>query len=109
MSKHAFRNFLDENKGRTFKQGVTRIKGKKNSNPKYKKKPGRRVSNRSAIGHMTAMFNEWYRSRVMTRYHAKHFVCVNKHVLRKWVAAYIDRGRIVEGLTANNQATLKIK
>ena len=109
MSKYAFRNFLDENRGLTFKQGVTRVKGKKNSNPTYKKKPGKRISNRSALGHMTYIFNEWYRTRIAVRYNSKHFVCVNKHVLGKWVAAYIDSGRITEGIAGNNQATLTIK
>ena len=92
--KYAFLTFLRENKGQSFKPGNVKIKAKKNNNRRHPGKPAKTIHNRSALAHLTSMFNIWYRKRIMDRYNAVHYACVNKHVMNKWVDKFVEKGTI---------------
>lgn len=91
MSKYAFNKFLVENKGKVFKSGLFR---KKRQSSQFAKKTHSEIWNKSAISHLTCLFNQWYMWLMRDNYKSNQKVCINKHVMRKWISQMIAEGRV---------------
>ena len=91
MSKYAFNKFLRENKGKIFEEGLF-VKDRQAS--QFAEKTRTQIYNKSAISHLTCMFNQWFMWLMRDNYKSNHKACINKHTVKKWVNQMVGEGRL---------------